>query len=93
MNYYLKDPGATLDYNLDYSAGYLTGQTVGSSFWEVVPTEPGGVVLVSSASTPTMTSARLGGGLAGHLYRITNQVTFSDGESDERSIELRVEDR
>lgn len=93
MNYYLKDPGATLDYSFDWSAGYLVGQTIGASFWEVVPAEPGGVVLVSSASTPAATSARLGGGLAGHVYRITNQVTFSDGESDERSIELRVEDR
>lgn len=93
MNYYLKDPGATLDYSFDWSAGYLTGQTVSASFWEVVPAEPGGVVLVSSAATLAQTSAELGGGIAGHVYRVTNQVTFSDGRSDERSIELRVEDR
>jgi len=33
------------------------------------------------------------GGVPGHVYRITNFVTFSDARSDERQLTLRVEQR
>jgi hypothetical protein len=39
------------------------------------------------------TSATLTGGLAGRIYRITNRITLTDGQIDERSISLRVEAR
>ncbi len=93
MNYYLKDPGATIDYSFDWTAGYLNGQTVTGSGWTTQPAETGGVSVVSTAASPTQTSALLGGGVAGRVYRITNRVIFSDGRSDERQVVLRVEDR
>ena len=39
------------------------------------------------------TVATLAGGVAGHVYRISNRVTMSDGQVDERSMTLRVEER
>ena len=93
MNYYLKDPSGVLDYSFDWGAGYLDAQTVSASAWAVSPAETGGVTVVSSASLPTRTSARLGGGVRGRVYRVTNRVTFSDGRIDERLVVLRVEDR
>ena len=93
MNYYLKDPASSIDYSCDWSAGYLTGQTVTTSGWTATPAETGGVSVVSSAMLPTQTSVLVTGGVAGHVYRLTNVVTFSDGRSDERQVVLRVEDR
>jgi len=29
----------------------------------------------------------------GRLYRLTNRVTLSDGQMDERSVTIRVEER
>jgi hypothetical protein len=37
--------------------------------------------------------ATLSGGCRGHVYRLTNRVTFNDGRHDERSLNVRVEDR
>ena len=38
-------------------------------------------------------SARLSGGIVGRVYRLTNRVTLSDGQVDERSVTMRVEER
>ncbi|WP_443028026.1 phage fiber-tail adaptor protein [Sphingopyxis sp. Root1497] len=38
-------------------------------------------------------AATLDGGEAGGVYRVTNRVTLSDGQIDERSLTLRVEER
>ena len=35
----------------------------------------------------------LAGGVAGHVYRVTNRVTMSDGQIDERSVTVRAEER
>lgn len=93
MNYYLKDPSASIDYSFDWNAGYLSGQTVTASGWTATPVEAGGVSVVSSAIQSTRTSVLVSGGLAGRVYRLTNVVTFSAGRSDERQVVLRVEDR
>ena len=93
MNYYLKDPGAQIDYSFDWSAGYLNGQTVSASAWSATPVEPGGVSIATNVVSPTQTSALVSGGIAGRVYRVSNRVTFSDGRIDERQVVLRVEDR
>jgi hypothetical protein len=38
-------------------------------------------------------AARLGGGVAGRVYSVSNQVALSDGTLDRRSIHVRVEER
>ena len=93
MAFFLKDPGARIDYAVDWGAGYLHGETIAVSDWSVAPVEPGGVVPGSTLFSPTRTGATLEGGLPGQVYRVTNRVTLSDGRTDERSIALRVEQR
>ncbi len=93
MATYLKDPGASLDYTIDWGAGYLGSATVTSSSWTVLPVEIGGIVIAGDAHSATRTSVTLSGGISGHLYRIGNQVVMSDGSADERSITVRVEQR
>jgi pyruvoyl-dependent arginine decarboxylase (PvlArgDC) len=92
MSFYLKDPQARVDYAIDWST-YLDGQTIAASMWRVTPDEAGGVAMEEVSFEPTRTAARLAGGLAGHVYVVSNQVTLSDGSSDLRSITLRVEAR
>ena len=89
----LKDPSATLDYSVDWGAEYLAGDALTSSSWEVVPAEPGGLEILSSRSDLLVAAAQVRGGIAGHIYRLTNHVATADGRDDSRSIMLRVEKR
>lgn len=93
MAIFVKDPAATIDYAIDWSAGYLVGQTITSSLWRVVPEGAGSVVVEADAIAAGGTVATLSGGQPGCLYHITNSVIFSDSRADERMLVLRVEDR
>jgi hypothetical protein len=92
MSFYLKDPQSRVDYAIDWSP-YLDGQVIETSDWLVTPDEEGGIAAEEASFEPGRTAARLNGGVAGHLYSVSNQVTFSDGTTDVRSITLRVEGR
>lgn len=92
MSLYLKDPQGRIDHVIDWSA-YLAGQSVIASEWAVSPAESDGVAVTADAAEAQRTSVRLEGGRIGRLYRITNRVTLSDGQEDERSIHIRVEER
>ncbi len=91
MSTYLKAPDAVLDYAIDWAAGYLDVQTLTTSAWSVMPTEPGGLAVQTQSFTTTKTTATMIGGVAGHLYHIANHVVFSDGRAETRSLSVRVE--
>jgi hypothetical protein len=90
---FVKDPAAVVDYAVDWQSVYLAGQTISQSDWSVVPDEPGGITVSLAATAAGRSVATLVGGRRGRAYRLTNRVTFSDGRSDERSLDVRVEDR
>lgn len=92
MSYYLKDPQSRVDYAIDWS-GYLDGQVIGASAWAVTPAEPGGIAVDAASFDLVRAAATLSGGVAGHIYQVSNRVELSDGRSDARSILLRVEPR
>jgi len=93
MELYLKDPEAVISYAIDWGGAYLGPLALASSSWEIEPVEAGGLTLSAQAHDLRMTSASVAGGLTGHVYRLANHVTLSDGSSDVRSIALRVEER
>lgn len=93
MTMLLKDPAAALDYAVDWGAEYLDGDSLAESAWEVVPVEPGGLVVVGSRFDDRMATATASGGIAGHVYQLTNTVVLLSGLSDSRSVVLRVDDR
>lgn len=93
MAIFAKDPAALVDYGVDWSAGYLTGQTITASNWAVTPGGNGSISIEAQSIGPARTSATLGGGQAGCVYRVTNRIGTSDGRSDERTLVIRVEDR
>ena len=90
---FLKDPAATIDYAVDWQAAYLDGQTIAMSQWSVAPSGAGGMTVTDAGHAAGRTAVTLAGGQRGGLYRLTNRVTLSDGRSDERSLDVRVEDR
>jgi hypothetical protein len=91
---FLKDPSAVLVHTIVWDAGYLGARSISASQWSVFPAA-GDFALV--AEEPQIdggeTRARLAGGQAGHVYRVTNRITMSDGCTDERTLLVRVEDR
>ncbi|MBS3962088.1 MAG: hypothetical protein KGZ61_09715 [Sandarakinorhabdus sp.] len=93
MSLFLKDPDAGVDYRVDWTATLDGGVTVSASVWTVDPAEPSGLTVDRQAITAGSTTARLSGGIAGHVYRVGNRVTLSDGSVDERSLVVRVEER
>ncbi|MCI4589850.1 hypothetical protein MOK15_07070 [Sphingobium sp. BYY-5] len=92
MSLFVKDPQARIDHAIDWSA-YLAAQTLIASDWAVSPEEAGGVIVEATAFEAQRSSARLSGGVVGRLYRLTNHVILSDGQVDERSVTIRVEER
>ena len=93
MTFYLKDPHSRVDYAVDWGASYLDGQTILGSGWTIEPLETGGVAIEEESYDLTRSAARLSGGIAGRVYSVSNQVAFSDGSLDRRSIHVRVEGR
>ena len=80
-----------IDYAVDWQAAYLAGQTIAQSDWVVAPA--GGLTVAVATHDSGISTATLTGGARGCVYRLTNRVIFSDGRRDERSLDVRVEDR
>lgn len=93
MSFRLKDPGAILDYSVDWGAEYLNADEIVASTFEVSPVELGGVAITASSFGSTVALVTVGGGIAGHQYRLVNHVVLQSGIEDERTILLRVEQR
>ena len=94
MSVLVKDPDSTLDFFVDWSAGYLdSGEIINAadadSEWTVTPS---GSLSVTADSHDTSTSSvTLSGGVSGNVYRVTNQINTSLGRIDDRSIVIRVQ--
>lgn len=92
MGVYLKDPRASLDYAIDWTAT-LDGSTITASQWAIEPEETNGLRATASFREGSRTQVTLEGGIAGHVYRVANTIARSDGRQDARSLILRVEAR
>ena len=94
MTLLLKDPEAMLDYGIDWDSDYLRGaDALASSQWRVEPDEPGGIMIAGESFDAAGSNVTLGGGIAGRLYRVVNQVGTALGREDSRSFTVRVEKR
>lgn len=93
MTLLLKDPQAALDYAVDWGAEYLKGDSIAQSEWHVSPDEEAGVTVLGSHFDALIATVTAVGGMAGHVYRLTNTVVLESGRVDRRSIILRVEAR
>lgn len=85
----LKDPDAKLDYGFDWSDWLSTGETISTSTWTV----PTGMTQDSSSNTTTIATVWLSGGTVGITYRLINKIVTSQSRTEERSIDIVVENR
>lgn len=87
---FVKDPGARLDYRLDWTDRLAPGVVLVASSWNA---SPEGLQLSDMSFEGPVALVWAAAGTAGHRYRLTNRVQFSDGSVDERTMLLRVEER
>lgn len=90
---FLKDCDAVLDYCVDWREACAGGLSIVDSQWSARPAHVGGVTVQEAGIGEGVTTAHFGGGMPGHVYHIGNRVTLSNGQVDERSFTLRVEER
>lgn len=95
MGYFLKPPGAVLDYAVDWSA-VIADADIDDSIWTVAPAvedDETGLRVQSSAISGARTAATLTGGRPGHVYRIANHIAFGPDRSDVRGFSVRIDPR
>lgn len=85
---FLKDPDATLDFEVDWS-DWLNGDTIVSAVWFV----QAGITKVSDSHTGTVATLWLSGGTVGAEYDAACRITTSEGRIDERTITVKVVER
>lgn len=94
MNFLLKDPSSSLDYEMDWGEDYLAqGDLIAQSDWTVSPVHDGGLAVVASTHDGASAQVTVTGGAAGTVYRLANNVVTASGRLDTRSLTLRVEAR
>ncbi len=80
-----KDPDEVMNFGIDW-VDYLGTDTISGSSWTV----PSGVIQVSASFTDTQAIIKLSGGTVGSIYRISNRITTSAGETVDQSIDIEV---
>lgn len=85
----VKDPIATLDYLFDWSQWLETGETI-SSF---VITVSDGITLNDSSESSGLITVWLSSGTPGEWYTCACKITTSDNRIDERTMNIKVENR
>lgn len=86
-----KDPQATLDYAVDWTAWLDQGDTITAAQWTI----PDGITQAAPAPSTDGGKATvwLSGGTVGQVYPITCRVTTSAGRVDERTVEILIAQR
>lgn len=80
---YEKDPDATLDYTIDWSAWLTTiNDTIITSTWDMAD----GPTWVDETFTDTTTTIWLSGGTDGTLYAISNTIATEGGRTNSRDF-------
>lgn len=84
-----KDPDATLDYVIDWSAWLADSglDTITSSTWVVAA----GLTQSSPSYTSTTAKVWLSGGVADTTYRVTNRILTAGGRTADRSFDVLVQ--
>ena len=89
---FVKDPGAKLDYTIDWSA-WMTG----SDEINTVTTVPAvgvasGITVTQATKTSSSTTVWVSGGVAGTSYSVTVKIVTTQLREDERTITIVCKD-
>lgn len=92
--YFVKNPTSTLDYTFDWGFQLLeSGETIASDLgWTVDPDDGSAdrLVITTTNSTATTTTAHLSGGVPGSAYLVASAIETDQGRRIERSLIVRV---
>lgn len=80
-----KDPGAMVDFRVDWSA-VASSNAISDSSWTV----PSGITKVQDSHTDTASLIRLSGGTTGRSYQLVNTVTLTDGQIEVYVLNIEV---
>ncbi len=80
-----KDSDEILNFGIDW-ADYLEADTITNSTWIT----PVGISQIASSFTDTQAIIKISGGTLGVIYRITNRIITSAGETVDQSIDIEV---
>jgi hypothetical protein len=86
---FVKDPDAVLDYSFDWTSWLAESETISSH----VITVDSGITKDSDSESAGIVTAWLSGGTAGTIYEVACKITTSASRTDERTMEIGVEDR
>ena len=85
----LKDPSAVLDYVFDWTGWLATGETITD---HTITADPG-IVVDSSTENAGIVTVWLSGGTAGENYKVACLIVTSAGRTDERTINIQIQER
>ena len=88
MASFIKDPDASLDYELDWTL-WLEGDTINSSSWAV----PTGITIDSDSFTNQTATVWLSGGTLHQKYEAVNRIITAGGRTDDRTITIRIKQK
>jgi hypothetical protein len=94
-SFYIHDPNALLDYDVDWAPWLATGDSIASTTFTVVDV---GIVLGTGGQAPSFTvdHAKVWvtpSGTAGKEYRVMNSITTAQGRVEDQTITFLVEDK
>ena len=90
MHNFKKDPDAILDFAFDWSDWLATGETISTR----VMTVPSGITLSSTDTESSgVVTFWLSGGTAGNWYDVACKITTSASRTDERTMNIFVDNR
>lgn len=85
-----KDPNEVLDYDIDWSARFLSSEQISTSVWTLVE---GDVVLGVEEYTTNLTKVWLSAGSVGQICKIRNRVTTNQGRTMDQTVYVRIKER
>ena len=85
----VKDPDATLDYTIDWSAWLPDTDSIIESEWIV----PDDLTASDESLAGAAATVWLAGGVLGETYRVTNRITTLAGRIDDRTLRLLISSR
>lgn len=94
-SYIDKDPGAKLNYTIDWEDWMPTNGTISTSTFALQTIAGDAAPLVNHATSIAtyQVSVVISGGTAGKIYKVTNTITTNSGLIDKRFFRLHVKAR
>lgn len=90
---FTKDPDAVRQFQMDWTLWLADGETIADAEIIVDDDSATPVTVDSSSHDDEIVAFTLSGGTTGTAAKVTCRVTTSDGQVDDRTVDIRVRER